>query len=123
MAVTITRTIQASINLISSGLSSAVSKSLTETSTGSDSIVEAQTIATGSWQAIGIGNCASADWILLLNTDTTNYVEVAIDSGGSNKIAKLSAGRFLILPLSSGVTLYAQANTAACVIQKAVVEP
>jgi len=123
MAVTIAKTIQASLSLLSSGLSSAVSKSLTETSTGSDSLVQAQTIATGSFQAIGIGNCASADWIMILNTDPTNFVEVAIDSGGSNKIAKLTAGRFLILPLSSGVTLYAQATTAACVVQVGVVAP
>lgn len=49
------------------------------------------------------------------NNDATNYLEIALDSGMTNKFAKLLAGESMILRVHTGnPTHYAQANTAAC---------
>jgi hypothetical protein len=123
-----TSSAQLVFSCVSNGLTGTVLASLSETASGTDFIVQPQSIATGSWQAIGIGACASIYEVAIKNTDPTNYVEVALDNAGANKIAKLlpganGAGGFLFLQASAGLTLYAQAHTGACVVVVAVREP
>ena len=56
--------------------------------------------------------------VWLLNTDPTNYIELALDSGMTNKFMKLKPGEpCLFRPASGSPTIYARANTAACNLQ------
>ena len=67
--------------------------------------------------AINLGGLGTLGQVMIVNRDTTNYVDIYTASGGT-KFAKLLAGRFLILPISSNLTApYAQANTAAVIIE------
>ena len=51
--------------------------------------------------------------ILVKNMDATNYVELSLDSGGTQIFAKLAAGRGMVW-IPSVAAVYAKANTAAC---------
>lgn len=51
------------------------------------------------------------------NLDTTNFVQVALDSGVSTQIfAKLLPGAVMLIPPATG-TIYAKADTAACFVK------
>ena len=83
-----------------------------------------QSIATGSWQALNLPTLSSIQRIAIKNEDATNYVEIAFDNAGSSKLAKLVAGDGLYVPLPASITaLYAQANTAACILSFTACEP
>jgi hypothetical protein len=68
-------------------------------------------------QAIGVANEAITfgdtvpGTILLKNLDDTNYVEIFLDSGNTEKVTKLLAGQFALIP-GPTTTLYGRANTA-----------
>ena len=78
-----------------------------------------QSIAT-SETTINLGGVASVGWLILVNLDDTNYVEIKTAASGTI-IAKLPPGGFCILYLGSGITApVAIANTAACIIDKLI---
>ena len=66
-----------------------------------------------SEETIAFGD-VTPNYVLIQNLDTTNYVEVGPDSTGMVALVRLEAGEIAIFPMTSGVTLKAQANTAAC---------
>lgn len=71
-----------------------------------------------SEEAIATGADLTAfGYCLLVNLDATNYVEFGPDSGGSGgtmvAFGKLKAGEHAWLRLTPGITIKAQANTAA----------
>lgn len=54
-------------------------------------------------------------WAFFQNLDSTNFVKIGADSGGSLvPFVKLKAGEYCILRLMTGITIKAQADTAAC---------
>lgn len=57
-------------------------------------------------------------YLLLLNLDTTNYVEVSLDSSVASPFLKLAAGEAALLRVYTGNPVYyAKANTAAINLQ------
>lgn len=79
-----------------------------------------QSIGTGAWEAIATGDVGTPGLIALKNDDPTNYVELARDNAGAEKIGKLRPGEpFIIMPDAS-LTVYAKANTGACNLVKIV---
>lgn len=62
--------------------------------------------------------------VMIVNRDTTNFVEIKSGTGGL-VIAKLTAERrFLILPVGSSITApYAIADTGACLIDILIISP
>ena len=64
---------------------------------------------------------ATAAYLYLRNLDATNYIEIALDSGNTQKIAKLLPGQFMIYPPST-TTVYCKANTASCLLQSGAAE-
>lgn len=60
-------------------------------------------------------------YLLVKNLDATNYVELALDSGMTDKICKLLAGQVALFPPSTA-TIYALANTASCRVEVLVCE-
>ena len=60
--------------------------------------------------------------IYIKNADPTNFVELALDSGMTNKFAKILAGEVCCLrPYAGNPTYYAKADTAACNVQMVAV--
>jgi len=55
------------------------------------------------------------------NLDATNYVEIGGDSGLTVFKIKLRPGKSCLIEPTSG-TIYAKANTAACLIQKLAID-
>jgi len=70
-----------------------------------------------SEEALVLGDIATRAWCLLINRDSTNYIEVKTGTSGT-VFAKLLAGEFCFLRLGSGAqSPYVTANTASCELE------
>lgn len=71
-----------------------------------------------SEETISAGDVATLGYVAFKNLDATNYVDIGPDSGGSMVgMVRLEAGDVGIFRLKPGITLKAQANTAAVKLQ------
>ncbi len=103
----------ASVSVAKNGASFAARASATLTQTGNVTIQNVQIIGTSA-ELLAMGDITGVPSALLVqNLDPTNYVEIALDSGMTQKFAKLLAGEFLLIRPSTASN-YAKANTAAC---------
>jgi len=100
------------LSISGSGVSASLSKSKSGSQAGADFTQQTQVVGTSA-EALDISaDISAAGYLMVINLDETNFVEVALDSGVSTqKFAKLRAGEFLLLPPST-FTLYAKADTA-----------
>ena len=100
----------------------AVSASATQA--GADVVLQPFSVTT-AWTAVTLGQCSPADWIMLVNRDATNYVQIAVDLTGTKiPFARLVPnGAPMVLPADPTVTLYWKANVAACLVTCLVTEP
>lgn len=65
---------------------------------------------------------AGVQCIALVNTDATNYIQVAVDSAVATPFTKLLPGTGCLIPAYTGApSYYAKANTAACKLAKIVI--
>ena len=95
------------------GATVSVSKSDTLDMSGS-AMAQVTLTATTSWVALGLPAAVAAPChIVVQNLDATNFVEIAVDSGGSNIVAKLLAGEFVQIKRIPAIP-YIRANTASC---------
>lgn len=115
-----------SFAVVKDGVTAQLAKTTTGDLSGDQLSATVQSIGT-SWEAIVVTDLASVELIAISNLDATNFVEVAVESAGTNKFAKLTAAgtpkSTLYVPAASGVTFYAKADTAPCSIQVLAVEP
>ena len=82
---------------------------------GSQMTSVTQSIGTGAWTALTLGNLAGVPAKLILqNQDAANYIQLATDNAGANITDKVLAQDFVIR--SPVGTIYAKANTAAVLI-------
>lgn len=117
MANEITRT--ASLRIAKSNVNFTKSFSKQITFNGSDIGVITQSISSSTHQAltfaasIGTKGCA-----YLLNTDSTNYIEVGTDQAGTfAPLLRVNAGEDAQIRWSQSATPYAKANTAAVTLE------
>lgn len=69
-----------------------------------------------------VSGFGTAGWCYIRNLDTTNFVQIGIDSAGTfHPLLKLLAGEFFLGPLTTKA-VYAQADTAVCQVEYAMVE-
>lgn len=111
-----------SMSVVFSGQSFLLQKALVEDISGTQAIGNVQTVGT-SWEAITLGDLASADLIAIVNNSTSNFVQVSADLAGSKIFAKLTPGRFCLLPPDPTAVICAKADTAACDCAIVAVEP
>lgn len=107
MANEITATVQVTVsssNYTPGAIS--ITKQISQTTVGGAQNV--QTINTTITEAITKGDAVNGV-LLLRNMDGTNYLNYGSSTG---QVFKLKAGEVALMRASSGVTLYAQANTA-----------
>ena len=86
------------------------------TMSGGDHILATQEIGT-SEEALDVGNITTTGYIFLVNLDSTNYVEVGLT--GSYPI-KVPAGEGALFKANG--TIYAKANSSACVVEYMAME-
>jgi len=96
------------------------SSSTTATQSGSENFGGTQSIATSS-TAIELGAVSTIGPMMVINTDSANYVEVDSASSFDKFPQKIPAGGFIILRPQT-TTIYAKANTAAVNIRVVAVE-
>ena len=95
-------------------LSSTDTLSVTEPTTG----ISRKSIATGSAQDVLATNSAFS-YVYIKNASSSNAAAwLQVKLGGDAKI-RLDVGEFAFIPLYSGQTVQAEAQTAACVIEYA----
>ena len=105
-------------------LTPTLSVSASATQAGTDVVLQPFSVTT-AWTAVNLGQCSPADWIMLVNRDATNYVQIAVDLTGTKiPFARLVPnGAPMVLPADPTVTLYWKANVAACLVTCLVTEP
>lgn len=68
-------------------------------------------------EAIALAENTAPGWVLFINRDPTNFIELRVATSGA-KFAKLLHGEFCLLRLGSGAQApYAIADTAPCVLE------
>lgn len=82
----------------------------TQTTPGAIQLV--QNIGTAS-ETVAFTGLTAARWVLFQNLGPTNYVDIGPDSTGIVGLIRLKADESCMFPLKPGVTVKAQANTAA----------
>jgi hypothetical protein len=89
------------------------------TQSGSGILLEPQTIGTSA-ELLTFGDLANlGGGLLITNDDTTNYVEIdSVNTFDSGMQQKLIPGQGVVLR-PQATTIYAKANTAACIVSKA----
>jgi len=106
------------IAVLANGVAAGASHNQLADHAGPGLLKNVQNIGTSA-ELLVVGDVSPVKKVYVRNMDTTNYVEVALDSGMTNKFAKLEAGDWMWLPASTG-TLYLRANTAAVNVETLV---
>ena len=78
--------------------------------------ISRQSIATGSAQDVLASNSAFS-YLYIQNISSTNaaaFIQVKL---GGNAVIRLDVGEFAFVPMYSGLTVQAEAYTAACVLE------
>lgn len=111
----------ASLAIGGSGISSSLSASKTATQSGTDFTTQSQLIGFASAELLDLGSdIGTTGYVMVINQDSTNFVELSLNDF-TQKFAKLRAGEFCVIPVSTG-TIYAKADTAACLISMLAIE-
>lgn len=88
---------------------------------GSDMLQNTQDIGTTA-ETVGFGAITGAPaMVLIQNLDPTNFIELGLSSGMTDKFAKLLPGQVILFPPSTA-TIYAKADTAECKVLVEAVE-
>jgi hypothetical protein len=86
--------------------------SLSAAQVGSTGLANVQDIGTGAETITFVDAVPSGGYLMLINQDSTNYVEIDSVNTFNSFPQKITAGKFIFLmPQTS--TIYAKANTAA----------
>lgn len=73
-----------------------------------------QAVGFAAEEALVLGDVSAPGWVMLINRDATNFVNVKTATSGTI-FAKLLPGEFCLLRLGSGAQApYVQADTGAC---------
>ncbi len=124
--------IQAALCVTRTGLSlQATGNTNADQASGSScaSNVQSVSASTTTGSTLGFGGLSfpnSLGYLFVKNTDATNFVELSVANTDqtafeASVFAKIRAGEFCLVPLKTSKTYYARANTAAVVLQVAVV--
>lgn len=107
---------------VANGTTVSLNASASATMAGADFIAGTQAIGTTT-EAITLGDVATPGYIMIKNTDATNFVQIGLATPvtAGDAFAKLLPGEFCLVPTRQTV-IYALADTAPVNIQKIIVE-
>jgi len=108
--------LSAALSVSNAGVSSTLSSSKSANLTSGVQFQNTQNVGTSA-EALNLGEAVfTTQYLMIKNTDVTNYVEIALDAPVTAQVfAKLNPGDFIIFPPKTS-TLYAKANTAPVVV-------
>ena len=90
--------------------------------TTAGAVSRTQTIPTSD-TVISLTGVTAARAVFIENTDATNYIDIGPTSGGAIvPLSRLYPGEVALFPLTPGVVLRGQANTASVVMNYMLVE-
>jgi len=97
-------------------LATSASLSTLQVAVGGFGYYAIQNFPTVTWTSVYLGAITSdLGYVYFKNGSSTNYIEVAIDSGGTKIFAKIPPLKFAFICAHSGTAAYwIRANTAAC---------
>ena len=95
------------------------SESISVTVTGDAFNHDVQSVGTTEEELAQGADLGTPGYVLIINLDSTNYVEVGSTTGVYD--IKLKAGE-LSLHRHNSATIYAKANTAACLVEYIIIE-
>lgn len=104
----------ASLTISASGQGANLSGNLASDLSGSLIFENVQSIATSNTQ-VSLGGLTANIQLAIKNLDATNYVQISLDNAQANVISRIKANGIMLVELET-VTLYAKANTGACLI-------
>lgn len=116
--------VSGTVTLVNGQIRDNMTLTYTLNNTGSNNVVNAQNITTGSWQAINTGSLSDFRWGIFYNTNLTSSCKVAISSSASYA-SDLQPGDYCIITNSGSVpAIWANATGASgtVVLQYALVE-
>lgn len=90
------------------------------TVTGEVGYHDVQTVGTAEESIVMPGDAAAPGYIILRNMDATNFIEIGVTSTVYN--IKLEPARPVAVFPIDGTTLFAKADTGACVLEKVIIE-
>jgi len=108
--------VKASLEYRKSGIARSIAKEIARDVAGTIVFDNIQTVGT-SEEAILLGDVGVGGYMLAVNLDTTNYVQLK-SATGVTPHARLLAGDIALYRLDASATApFAQANTGACDVQ------
>ena len=114
-------TMTANLAVTKSGVTISSATSRTITMAGTEMIGNLQSIGFADAEALVVGDVSTIGYVLVKNTDETNFVQLAMDAPMAVPFAKLLPNDVALFPAASA-TIYAQAAVAACVVQVIALE-
>lgn len=110
-----------SLTVTNGGITAAQTVNATATQATPGVLQNRQTITTGGG-TISFTGLTAARWILIKNTDATNFIDIGPDSTGLVALARLLPGESMQFPRKAGVTVKALANTGSVIIELTALE-
>ncbi len=117
MAKIVTGSISLSLSSVPAMATSA-SLSTTQIATGGYGYYAITSFPISVWTSVYLGAITQdLGYVFFKNGSSTNYVEVAIDSGGTKIVSKIPPLKFTFLCAHGGTAAYwIRANTASCLV-------
>lgn len=83
-----------------------------------DKVVKSVSTSDTNMTALLVNTATIEGLLYMKNLDATNYVKIGPTSAGAIvPMVRLRPGKVALIPLEPGLTLRAQANTAACLVE------
>ena len=82
-----------------------------------------QTIGFAAHVALAVTDITTKGWAYFRNRDAANFVQIGVDVGATfYPVVRLNAGESCAFRVSQAATLYAQADTAAVILQREILD-
>lgn len=109
---------QTQLSATKAGVTSTLNSSFNLDLTSDERFQQVQEIGTSNESLnIGAAEITTPKIMALKNLDATNFVDIYLDSGSLQHIARLTAGQTALIPLPPSPAYYAKADTAAVELQ------
>lgn len=105
-------TVSASLSFVKSAISAALAKTGVQFDVSGSTFAEGAATVTTSPTAIPLGSVATPGYLLAMNLDGTNYVQI-LDSAAGNACVKLKAGEVCVFRCATSAPAW-KANVASC---------
>ena len=122
-AIKVTTRLALSNGDLASGTVDSRTQSITQTTAAPTSIGGTQSIGFAAHEALVLTDITTNGWAYFRNRNATNFVELGVDVAATfYPLVRLNANEGCVLRLSQGITPYAQADTAAVILERLILD-